>query len=32
MPDWMQALYLILAALIIAPGAWAAIRRWRGRR
>jgi hypothetical protein len=32
MPEWMQALYLILAGLVVAPAAVAAIRRWRNRR
>lgn len=32
MPEWMQVVYLLLAALIVAPSAWAAIRRWRNRR
>lgn len=32
MPDWMRIIYLLLAALLVAPAAFAVIRRWFGRR
>lgn len=32
MPDWLQVIYLLMAAAIVAPSAFAVIRRWLSRR
>lgn len=32
MPDEARIAYLLLAAVLVAPAAWAAIRRWMDRR
>ncbi len=32
MPDWLQVIYLLMAAAIVGPSAFAILRRWLGRR
>lgn len=32
MPDWLQVIYLLMAAAIVAPSAFSIIRRWMSRR
>lgn len=32
MPDWLQVVYLLMAAAIVGPSAFAILRRWMNRR